>query len=118
MAAIWFSSIARRMRSLLTFVAMTIVVVVVLLFAFWGYDVWNDRKHTLTVLTATPVFVGSGGEDCGGTKLTVVQPETELEVKRIRYWKNCATVNVELPDSRKGYIVPGIGDVSIYPPLP
>jgi len=80
-------------------------------------DARQDRKHTVVVKSSTPVFVGAGSEQCGGKGLTILQPGTTLSVQRIRYWKNCATLDIALPDNRLGHIVLGEGDVSIIPPL-
>ena len=85
--------------------------------ALWVHDVRNDRKHTVRTKSETPVFAGSGDEACEGKPLTVIQPGATLHVQRIRYWKNCATVDVALPDGREGHIVLGEGEVSISPPL-
>jgi hypothetical protein len=93
------------------------LVVTLLIAALWMHDVWNDRKHSLQVNSETPIFTGSGDEDCEGNRLTVVQPGAALRVQRIRYWKNCATVDIALPDGQEGHIVLGEGEVSINPPL-
>jgi len=85
---------------------------------WWAYDVWNDRKHVLTVKQNTSVFTGKGDESCGGEQLAVIAPGDQVQVRRIRYWKNCATVDVELAGGKKGYIVPSIDNVKITPPLP
>jgi hypothetical protein len=85
-----------------------------------AWDVWNDRKHTVSVNTSTPVFVGDGdmGGCFHGTHLTMIERGAILPVRRIRYLKDCAAIDVALPDGRKGYVVLGIGDVSVNPPLP
>ena len=46
------------------------------------------------------------------------EPGARLQVRRIRYLKDCAALDVALPDGREGYVVLGIGDVSVKPPLP
>jgi hypothetical protein len=90
-----------------------------LLLVLWLQDVQNDRKHTVSVNAATPVFAGNGSDGgCYGTRLTTVERGAELPVRRIRYLKDCAAIDVALPDGRKGYVVLGIGDVSVNPPLP
>jgi hypothetical protein len=90
-----------------------------LLCFLWLRDVHNDRKHTVNVNAATPVFAGNGGDgSCHGTQLTTVERGTQLPVRRIVYLKDCAAIDVVLPDGRKGYVVLGIGDVSVNPPLP
>jgi hypothetical protein len=94
------------------------VVVALLMVALWARDVELDRKHVVLVKSETPVFAGEGDESCGGTQLTTVQAGANLHVQRIRYWKNCATVNIVLPDSREGYIVLGDGEVLVKPHLP
>jgi hypothetical protein len=91
----------------------------VLFLALWAKDVRQDRKHTVTVNSPTTIFAGSGDEDCDRRQqLTTVQPGAVLHIQRIRYWKNCATLDVALSDGRKGYVVLGVGNVSVYPPLP
>jgi len=106
-------------------VAFAVGVVVPLLLAcavlllLWARDVRNDRKHTVRVNMTTPVFVGSGGANgCHGTQLTTVEAGALLPVHRIRYLKDCAAIDVALPDGRMGYVVLGVGDVSVNPPLP
>lgn len=85
---------------------------------WWAYDVWQDRTHALSVNENTSAFIGKGDASCGGGQLAVVAPETSVQVRRIRYWKNCATVDVELANGRKGYIVFDSRNVTIAPPLP
>jgi hypothetical protein len=98
--------------------AVGVAIIGALLLALWANDVRKDRKHTARVNSPTPIFVGSGDEDCERRQqLTAVQPGVVLRVQRIRYWKNCATIDVALSDGRKGHIVLGVGDVSMYPPL-
>jgi hypothetical protein len=99
--------------------AASLFIVCTLLLFLWLRDVRNDRKHTVNVNAATPVFAGDGSDSgCHGTQLTTVERGTELPVRRIRYLKDCAAIDVALPDGRKGYVVLGIGDVSVNPPLP
>jgi hypothetical protein len=75
----------------------------VLFLVLWANDVHEDRKHTLTVNSPTPIFAGSGDEDCDRRQqLTAVQRGATLRVQRIRYWKNCATLDVALSDGRRG----------------
>jgi hypothetical protein len=50
--------------------------------------------------------------------MTTVEPGTKLPVQRIAYQKDCATLDIVLPDGRKGYVVLGIGDVFVDPRLP
>jgi|SRR6266481_3893502 len=103
----------------LAFVAASLLIVCAVLVLLWLRDVQNDRKHTVNVNGATPVFAGSGGDGgCHGTQLTTVERGAELPVRRIRYLKDCAAIDVALPDGRKGYVVLGVGDVSVNPPLP
>src|SRR5690348_6359571 len=86
-------------------VAFAVGVVVPLLLAcavlllLWARDVRNDRKHTVRVNMTTPVFIGSGGANgCHGTQLTTVEAGALLPVHRIRYLKDCAAIDVALPD--------------------
>ena len=113
-----------RSKNALAFVAgaaASLVVICTLLSFLWLREVRNDRRHIISVNTATPVFVGNGGDaGCHGTQtqLTTVERGTKLAVRRIRFLKDCAAIDVALPDGRKGYVILGIGDVSINPPLP
>jgi hypothetical protein len=94
-------------------------IVGVLLSFLWVRDIRNDRQHTIVVNAATPVFVGTGHGDCDGILLTTVEKGSKLPVRRIRYSKGaCAKFDVSLPDGRTGYVVLGVGDVSVNPPLP
>jgi hypothetical protein len=97
----------------------SLLVVSTLLWLLWLRDVRNDRKHTVRVNMPTPVFVGTSGDGgCHGLQLTTIKRGTQLQVQRIRYLKDCAAIDVVLPDGRKGYVVLGVGDVSVNPPLP
>jgi hypothetical protein len=109
---------AQRISTGQLVIALTVLLLSVL--AVWANDVRKDRGHTAAVMSSTPVFVAEGREsDCfkPPAKVAVEPSGTVLHVRRIRYWKDCATVNVVLPDGRSGHIVLGVGDVSIRPPL-
>ena len=93
------------------------VVIVLLIVGPWARDVWKDRKHSLMVKSETPIFAGAGNESCGGMQLTTVQAGATLRVQRIRYWKNCATLNVVLSDGREGFVVWDSRKVQVRPPL-
>jgi hypothetical protein len=84
----------------------------------WLRDVQSDRRHTIKINSATPVFAGSGEGGCRGIQMTTVERGANLPVRRIRYMKECAAIDIALPDGRQGYIVLGIGDISVNPPLP
>ena len=103
-------------RSVLGFTPAAVVIAVVIA-GPWALDVWKDRKHTLLVKSETPIFAGGGDESCGGTQLTAVQAGTTLRVQRIRYWNNCATLNVVLSDGREGYAVYDSSRMQVRPPL-
>jgi hypothetical protein len=94
------------------------VVVAMVIAVWWLYDIRQDRRHVVLVRSETPVFAGAGDWGCGGTQLTVIQAGVSLRAQRIRYWKNCATIDVVLPNGRAGYIVLGQGEVSVNPSLP
>jgi hypothetical protein len=98
---------------------ISLLIVCSLLFFLWFKDVRNDRKHIVIVNVVTPVFVGTGDKGgCHGTQLTTVEAGRQLPVRRIRYLKNCAALDVSLPDGRLGYVVLGEGNVSVIPVLP
>jgi hypothetical protein len=99
-------------------IATTIVGRMILL-ASWGWDGYSDRKHSVIANSNVPVFVGSGDGKCNGEqRLTMIPAGTLLKVRRIRYWKACATLDVALPDGEQGFIIPGDGNFSVRPPLP
>jgi hypothetical protein len=99
--------------------AVLMLIFCAVLSLLWALDVRNDRKHSVSVNMSTPVFDGSGGDNgCHGTAFTTVEPGAKLPVRRIRYLKDCAAIDVVLPDGRTGYLVLGVGDVSVNPPLP
>ena len=86
--------------------------------AWWAYDIWNDRRHAITVDENTSVYPGKGNASCGTEQFSVIAPGTKTQIRRIRYWKNCATIDVELADGRKGYIVLDRRNITIIPSLP
>jgi len=99
--------------------AIPLLLVGVYLIFLFLKDVRNDRRHSVTANATTPIFVGTsdvGG--CQGKQLTTIERGAKLPVRRIRYLKDCAAVDVRLPDGRAGYVVLGVGDVSVNPPLP
>jgi len=110
-----------RIKNSLAFViggVISLSIVGSLPFCLWLKDVRNDRKHTVIVNAATPVFVGTGDKGgCYGRQLTTVDPGRKLPVRRIRYLKDCAALDVSLPDGRFGYVVLGEGNVSVTPAL-
>lgn len=99
--------------------AASLFIACALFLLLWLRDVQNDRQHTLNVNATTPIFAGNGGDvGCyGTTRLTTVERGTKLPVRRIRFLKDCAAIDVALPDGREGYVVLGIGDASVNPPL-
>ena len=106
-------------KNIVAVACVTLLVACLLRLVFWTRDVQNDRKHTVIVNIPTPVFIGNGSDGgCHGTQLTMVERGMKLPVRRIRYLEDCAAIDVALPDGRRGYVVLGIGDVSVNPPLP
>jgi hypothetical protein len=100
--------------------AATVTLLSLSVLAVWANDIRKDREHKVVVISPTPVFVGHGIErDCyaPSEKAAIEQSGAALRVSRIRYWKDCATIDVVLPDGRSGHIVLGVGDVSVRPPL-
>ena len=88
-----------------------------LVLGLWVLDVRDDRNHTVLVEGSTPVY--GGDEDCDArTPIAIVQQGSKFQAKRIRYWKNCATVSIQLNDGRYGFIVLGEGKASVSPELP
>ena len=91
----------------------------VVLLLLWIRDVHEDRKHTIIVNAATPVYAGTANNGgCHGARLTNVSSGAKLKVRRVRFLKDCAVIDVVLPDRQQGYVVLGEGDFSVSPPLP
>ncbi len=103
------------------FVGVTLAITTIggmILLASWGWDGYSDRKHSVIANSNVPVFVGSGDGKCNGEqRLTIIPAGTLLKVRRIRYWKDCATVDVTLPHGEHGFIISGDGNFSVRPPL-
>jgi hypothetical protein len=98
-------------------VVMLCAIVGIFALVLWARDVRDDRRHSVVVNSPTPIFAGSG---CGcdtNEPSHVEGPCVTLRVRRIRYWTDCATVDVESPEGRSGHIVLGMGSVSMHPPL-
>ncbi len=84
----------------------------------WAADVHDDREHTVSINSLTPLFKGSGNDGCDrAQQLEIIQPESSVVVRRIRYWKDCATIDVVLSNGQHGYIVFG-NHISVTPTLP
>jgi hypothetical protein len=105
-------------RKAFRFVVCLALSVTGLLALAWAWDLHNDRKHILLVNRQTSIFTKDGDQICygEGERLTPINLGARLKVCRIRYWKDCATVCITLPDGRKGYVVLG-GGVSLSPKL-
>jgi hypothetical protein len=111
-------TLAKMARKALRFVVCLALTATGLLVLAWAWDLHNDRKHTLLVNSQATIFTIDGEQTCyeEGERLTRINPGVRLKVCRIRYWKDCATVCITLPDGRKGYVVLGEG-VSLSPKL-
>ena len=111
----------KSVRDLVDVVVLTIVILSVIVGAFtlvlWAKDVHDDRGHSVVVDSPTPIFAGNGHGCDTHEPSNVERPGVTLRVRRIRYWQDCATVDVESPDGRSGHIVLGVGDISVHPPL-
>ena len=89
-----------------------------LVLALWANDVRQDRDHTIAVEAPTPVFAG-GGRGCDTyQQIGIVEQGAVVPVRRIRYWKDCATLDVRLADGRVSHLVSGVGHFAVKPPLP
>jgi hypothetical protein len=107
------------MKRLFTSGAILFAIFSILFLILWAFDVLQDRTHTITAKSLTPIFAGPGKESCGAEQqMTTVQAGATFRIHKIRYWKDCATVDVVLDDGRKAHFVLGVGDVSIHPALP
>jgi hypothetical protein len=96
-----------------------LLLVGVLLCFLWREDVREDRRHWVIANATTPMFAATIDEGgCHGTKLTTIEAGVRLPVQRIRYLKECAALDVQLPDGRIWYVVLLLGDVSVNPSLP
>jgi hypothetical protein len=106
----------------LTFVANVLfslaAIITSVVLGWWQCDVWSDRRHTMLVTSPTPIYAGAGDGQvmCEGGLIVVARPRSSFQIRRIRYWKNCATVDVKLQDGQIGHIA-YLGTISIKSPL-
>jgi hypothetical protein len=113
------SLLSKKWLAFLVGSTLSLLIATTCVLSLWLRDIRNDREHTVIVNAATPVFVGTGDTGgCHGTQLLTATRGSKLQVRRIRYLKECAAIDVALPDGREGYVVLGIGDLSVNPPLP
>lgn len=100
--------------------AIPLLILALILYLQALYTHRDDSKHIVIVNGATPVYSGTGQDGCQwkGTPMLTVPAGARLPVRRIDYLKDCATLDVSLPNGRTGYVVLGNGDVSVSPPLP
>lgn len=112
--------VAALLYFLAGFIGALFVILGVPIMAYWAWDVHNDRKRVVTVNSSTPVFAGSGDGSCGrDTPPSTSLPRGErLKVQRIHFEKDCAEIDIALPDKRPGYVVLGDGDFDLEPALP
>jgi hypothetical protein len=98
--------------------AVVVSVLTISVIAIWLGDVHRDREHIVAVKGPTPLFRGTGERGgCDGEQARVLDGGVRLTVRRIRYLKTCATLDVILPDGGEEYIVLGVGNVQVDPPL-
>jgi hypothetical protein len=97
---------------------LVLALVCLLLAAWWLADRASDRTHTLIVMGTTPVFAGTGGDSgCNATPFSTIDAGNRFQVQRIRFLKDCATVDVVLKTGQKGYFMLGEGNIVLDPPL-
>jgi hypothetical protein len=110
---------SHRARTWAIFIATPAVAIIGVVLFLWAMDIHHDRERVVIFKAATPVYVGTGVQGgCHGTQMTIVESGVKLPIQRIRYLKDCATVDVVLLDGRKAYVVLGVGGASVVPPLP
>jgi hypothetical protein len=97
--------------------AVLLVLIGAVAVAMWANDVRQDRQHTVTVDEPTALFEGAGTGCETRQQIAVVQRGAAFLVRRIRYWKDCATLDVSAPDGRLSHFVLGVGGVKVKPPL-
>ena len=90
----------------------------VITLVLWANDVRKDRTHSITVEAATPLFPGTGRNCDTSQRAKTVQQGIVLPVRRIRYWKDCATIDVTVLYGESGHFVLGVGSLNVQPPLP
>ncbi len=107
---------------LLSFIAGFVLTLTVILgvpaAVWWAWDVHNDRKHTIRTNSTPPVFAMNSSR-CGihTQPFTTLVDREKLQVRRITVEKDCAEIEVTLPDKRQGFVVLGEGDFELEPPL-
>jgi hypothetical protein len=98
--------------------ALLLLLLFVVVLVRWAADVHDDRKHTVSINSPTLLFKGSGNDGCDrAQQLEIIQPGAPVVVRRIIYWKDCATIDVVLSNGQHGYIVFD-NHISVTPALP
>src|SRR5579871_6719587 len=68
----------------------------------WLNHVRQDWTHAVTINSLTPILKGSGDDCSSSQSIAFERPGTTLRVHRIRYWKDCETIDIRLRDGRSG----------------
>jgi hypothetical protein len=105
------------LRHLVVIASSVLVFLAVIALALWANDVRKDRTRSVAVEAGTPLFSGNGGNCDTHQRATTVQQRIILPVRRIRYWKDCATIDVDLQNGESGHFVLGVGNLNVQPPL-
>ena len=104
-------------RRAIVFALALLVLTCTVALVLWANDIRRDREHTVTVDEPTAIFAGSA-QNCDTLhQIAVVQRGAVFPIRRIRYWKDCATLDVNVPNGRLGHFILGVGTVEVKPPL-
>ncbi len=75
----------------------------------FSWDVHRDRQRIIDFVQPTRLFSGAPDEHCDEDALqpiAVIQPRDKFEVRRVRYWKSCMTVEVRSADRKlRGFVI-------------
>jgi hypothetical protein len=87
-----------------------IATALLLVFAFWSYDIICGRRYQLTVDKPTPVLSVSPTEyPTSNPPVTMLQPGQSIKVLRMRYGKDFQTFKIETPSGDICWVVGGEG---------
>ena len=77
----------------------------------FAWDMYLDRQRTIEFEEPTRLLVGASDGQCDESRLqavAIIRPGDKFEVRRVRYWKNCMTVEVRSKDHKlRGFVISG-----------
>ena len=101
------------MKYLLVFIGGGLLVlsgVAVFLLGLYIADVHSDRQKQVVLSGPTPIFSEESCFPREQDKIATAVIQNSLEVRRVRYPKDCMVVRVRLKSGLEGFLVSGSGE--------